>query len=385
MRAVVIGSGVIGSSVAHELAKAGATVTVFEKGRIASGTSAVSFAWTNANGKRPREYHALNVAGMRAYIDLAREFGDARWFNQTGSFEWWTTKAAQEKQAAGVRIEQGWGYGVDFITPDRVAIMEPDIDVKAIADAPIIYYPEEGWIDPLLYAATILRSASERWGLKVYTDTAIKAVEIRSGHVAAVVTATGERFDADVVVNCTGGASKDSLGDVPGIPMKSTIGVLAFTQPVATTLRRQFHADDLDVRPDGAGRLMLHKISVDDQLSEPKSLRPDGLEATTILDAARQYLPALKGVSIEAIRTTVRPIPGDGLTCAGPMPQVDGYYVGVTHSGISIAPQMGRLLADEIVHGTIREELSLFRPARFFADTSGSGMPKYAVAGPSHD
>jgi glycine/D-amino acid oxidase-like deaminating enzyme len=150
-------------------------------------------------------------------------------------------------------------------------------------------------------------------------------------------------------------------------------------------LKRQFHADDLDVRPDGAGRLMLHKISVDDQLTEPKSLRTDGLEATTILKAARELLPALETVSIEAIRTTVRPIPGDGLTTAGPMPQVDGYYVGVTHSGVTIAPQMARLLADEIVHGNIREELSMFRPSRFFADAGGSGVPEYAVASPSHD
>ncbi|RWH82125.1 MAG: FAD-binding oxidoreductase [Mesorhizobium sp.] len=385
MRAIVIGSGVIGSSVAYELAKAGAKVSVFEKGRIASGASAVSFAWTNANGKRPREYHALNVAGMRAYVDLAREFDSARWFNQTGSFEWWTTEAAQAKQLAGVKLEQEWGYGVDFISRDRITAMEPDIKVQAIGDAPIVYYPEEGWIDPVLYAACLLRSASERWGAQVYTGTQIKSLETRSGRVSGVRTAAGERFEADVVVSCTGGASQESLGDIPGIPMKSTIGVLAFTQPVAMTLRRQFHADDLDVRPDGAGRLMLHKISVDDQFSEPKSLQPDGFEATTILNAARELLPALEAVSIEAIRTTVRPIPGDGLTCAGPMPQVDGYYVGVTHSGVTIAPQLARLLADEIVRGNIREELSMFRPSRFFDGAPGSVIPKYAVAGPSHD
>jgi glycine/D-amino acid oxidase-like deaminating enzyme len=235
MRAIVIGSGVIGSSVAYELAKAGAKVSVFEKGRIASGASAVSFAWTNANGKRPREYHALNVAGMRAYVDLAREFGGARWFNQTGSFEWWSTKAAQAKQLAGVKLEQEWGYGVDFITRGHVAAMEPDINVKAIGDAPIIYYPEEGWIDPVLYAACLLRSASERWGAQVYTGAEIKSLETRSGRVTGVRTGSGERFEADVVVRCTGGSSKESLGDIPGIPMKSTIGVLAFTQPVAMT------------------------------------------------------------------------------------------------------------------------------------------------------
>ncbi len=384
MRAVVIGSGVIGSSVAYELAKAGAKVSVFERGRVASGTSAVSFAWTNANGKRPREYHALNVAGMRAYVDLAREFGDARWFTQTGSFEWWTTEAAQARQLAGVKLEQGWGYNVDFITPDRVAAMEPDINVKAIGDAPIIYYPEEGWIDPVLYAACLLRSASERWGTQVYTGTGITSLETKSGRVTGVRIASGECFDADIVVNCSGGSSSEGLGDIPGIPMRSTPGVLAFTQPVAMTLSRQFHADDLDVRPDGAGRLMIHKVSVDDTLSEPRPLQPDGVEATTLLAAARELLPALEAVRIEAIRTTVRPIPGDGLTTAGPMPQVDGYYVGVTHSGVTIAPHLARLLADEIVNGNISEELSMFRPSRFFAEGGSARIPQYTFAQNHH-
>ena len=56
MRVAVIGSGIIGSSVAYECAKAGATVTVFDSGRLAGGTSAVSFAWTNATSKTPRSY-----------------------------------------------------------------------------------------------------------------------------------------------------------------------------------------------------------------------------------------------------------------------------------------------------------------------------------------
>lgn len=386
MRAIVIGSGVVGSSVAYELAKAGAKVTVFEKNRIASGASAVSFAWTNANGKRPREYHALNVAGMRAYVDLARELGGGRWFNQTGSFEWWTTRAAQEKQAAGVKIEQGWGYGVDFITADRVAAMEPDIDVQMIGDAPIIYYPEEGWIDPVLYSAIILRSASERWDTRVYTGTQISALQTRSGRVTGVQTMSGERFEADVVVNCTGGWSNERLGDIPGIPMRSSVGILAFTPPVATTLKRQFHADDLDVRPDGAGRLMLHKVSVDNLLSEPRCLRPDGPEAMAILEAARDLLPVLDSVCIEAIRTTVRPVPGDGLTCAGPMPQVSGYYVGVTHSGVTIAPHLARLLADEIVRGNTYDDLSMFRPSRFFSSSGAErdSLPELAVAELNH-
>jgi glycine/D-amino acid oxidase-like deaminating enzyme len=159
MRVVVIGSGIIGSSVAYEAAKAGAQVTVFDSGRIAGGSSAVSFAWTNATGKNPRSYFALNVAGMRAHLELKREFGEAPWFKQTGSLEWRTTQEGQARLRESFQREQEWGYGVEWLDKKIVAQMEPDIDVSAIGDCPVAYYPEEGWVDPVLYAASLLRAA----------------------------------------------------------------------------------------------------------------------------------------------------------------------------------------------------------------------------------
>ena len=105
----------------------------------------------------------------------------------------------------------------------------------------------------------------------------------------------------------------------------------------------------MDVRPDGAGKIMIHKTSVDAALSEVKELQTDGAEATALLEAASKVLPALKSVDVEAIRTTVRPIPGDGLTCVGPIPQVSGYYAAITHSGVTLAPLLGRVAADEVV------------------------------------
>lgn len=382
MNVVVIGSGIVGSCVAYELAKAGAKVTLLESARIAGGASAASFAWTNANGKRPRPYHALNVAGMRAYIDLAREFGTAPWFYQTGSFEWWTTPQAQAQQRANVKIESEWGYGIEWIDRKALAAMEPDLDCDAVGDVPIVYYPEEGWVDPVLCVAWLLRAAADRWGLKAHEGARVTGLETQGGRVCAIRTDGGKRFEADAVVNCTGGSADQGLDGIPAIPMKSTIGILAFTPPVATTLRRQFHADDLDVRPDGSGRLMIHKIAIDDLISEPRALQTNGPEAVALLEAARAFLPVLDKVGIEAIRTTVRPIPGDGLPCAGRMPEIDGYYVAVTHSGVTIAPQLGKLLADEIVRGASREELSSFRPARFFSKTKapGKGAHEYAEA-----
>lgn len=366
MRIIVIGSGIVGSSAAYECAKAGADVIVLEAGRIAGGTSAVSFAWTNATTKRPRPYFDLNVAGMRAHLELKRDFGAAPWLTLTGSFDWRTVPETMDDYFENVRQMKEWGYGVEWIDKNRVAEMEPDIETSAMGDCPISYYAEEGWVDPVLYASWLLRAAKERWGAQVRVGSRVSEIETEGGRVQAVRTADGERYLADAVVNCTGGWSSERLGDAQGIPLSSTIGVLAITPPVALTLRSQLHADDLDLRPDGAGRIMIHKVSVDMTLKEPQTLSPTGEEAATLLEAASKVLPSLRSAGVEAIRTTVRPFPQDGLTCAGAMPDIAGHYMAVTHSGVTIAPQLGKVVADEVVRGKIHDEMETFRPQRFF-------------------
>jgi len=371
MRVVVIGAGIIGTSVAYEAAKAGAQVTVLDAGRIAGGASTTSFAWTNATGKRPQAYFALNVAGMRAHLDLAREFGHAPWFHQTGSIEWYSNEADWPAQLENADQMRDWGYGVEWISRARVAELEPEIDHSAIANSPVVYYPEEGWVQPALYAAWLLRAAKEKWNADIRPYSGVKSVDVRNGVAKAVKTFDGAVYEADAIINCTGSWAADVLDGVPAIPMVSNMGILGFTFPLATTLRRQFHMDDLDVRPDGAGRLMLHKISADALVTQMQPLDTAGLEAKHLLDAVRKILPAVQPGDMESIRTVIRPIPSDNLTCSGWIPGVEGYYVAVTHSGVSIAPHLGKAVAQEVVRGHAHESLHDFRPDRFMAAKNG--------------
>lgn len=369
MQVVVVGSGIVGSSVAYECAKAGARVTVLEAGRVSGATSSVSFAWTNATTKFPRPYYDLNVAGMRAHLELRRDFGTTPWLHQTGSVEWRNRAEDRAAYLENFRQMQEWGYGVDWISRKALAEMEPDVNIASIGEGPISYFPEEGWVDPALYCASLLRAAKERFGARVHEFARVTAIETKNGKVRLVRTAEGETFPADTVINCTGGWADATLGDARGIPLASTIGVLGFTPPVAVTLRSQLHADDMDIRPDGAGRIMIHKISVDQTLTAPDPLAPDSAQGLALLAAAREVLPALEAVDLEAIRTTVRPFPADGYTCAGAMPGIEGHYMAVTHSGVTISPYLGRAVADEVVRGEEHADLDTFRPQRFYQDT----------------
>ena len=95
-------------------------------------------------------------------------------------------------------------------------------------------------------------------------------------------------------------------------------------------------------------------------------LSPSMPEARGLVQRARQLLPSIGEVEPEAVRIGIRPIPGDHLSAIGPMPRTSGYYIAITHSGVTMSPFLGAAVADEIVRGQQRAELADFRPARFF-------------------
>jgi glycine/D-amino acid oxidase-like deaminating enzyme len=366
IKTIVIGAGVMGASVAYRLAAAGAAVTVLEATRIGGGTSGISFAWTNANKKPPKAYHDLNVAGMTAHRALADEFGATPWWHGGGSLEW---EAEPDRAAQRENVEQlrSWGYAAEWITRHQVQELEPDIDPAAIGDAPVAFYPEEGWLDPVVYAHAMLSAARLRHGADIVCGARVVDLIMAGDRVTGVRVANGTQYDADMVVNCAGRWTNEAARDAGlHLPLAPTVGFLVFTPPVAAGLSRVARTPIIDARPDGAGRLMLHWNSTDGTLSFDTTLSPSMPEARDLVRRARQLLPSIGDVEPEAVRIAIRPIPGDHFSAIGPMPRTSGYYIAVTHSGVTMSPFLGAAVADEIVGGRQRTELAEFRPARFF-------------------
>jgi glycine/D-amino acid oxidase-like deaminating enzyme len=363
IKTIVIGAGVMGASVAYRLAQAGAAVTVLEATRVGGGTSGISFAWTNAHKKPPKPYHDLNVAGMKAHLALADEFGATPWWHGGGSLEW---EAEPDRTAQRENVEQlrSWGYAAEWITLRQVQELEPDIDPAAIGDAPVAFFPEEGWLDPVVYAHAMLSAARLRHGAKVICGARVVDLITAGDRVTGVRIADGTQYEADTVVNCAGRWTNEATRDAGlHLPLAPTVGFLVFTPPVAAALSRVLRTPLIDARPDGAGRLML---ITDMALAFDTKLSPSMPEARDLVRRARQLLPSIGEVEPEAVRIAIRPIPADHLSAVGPMPRTSGYYIAVTHSGVTMSPFLGAVAADEIVGGRQRAELAHFRPARFF-------------------
>jgi glycine/D-amino acid oxidase-like deaminating enzyme len=365
MRIIVIGAGVMGASVAYRAAAAGASVTVLEAGRIGGGTSGVSFAWTNSSDKTPRSYHDLNVAGMKAHAALAEEFGATPWWHGGGNVEWTAPDGRAALQGKVERL-QSWDYAAEWITPKELLELEPDIDRALVGDAPIAWFPTEGWLDPVVYAAAMLGAARSR-GASVYCGVRVSETVMRGGRVTGVKAADGRLYEADLVVNCAGRWVNDPMSDAGlHLPLAPTVGFLVFTPPVAARVGRVVHSPIIQARPDGAGRLVLHWNATDATLAfdaRPAASMP---EARDLVQRACRLLPWIGNVEPEAARMAIRPIPGDSFSAVGPVSRVEGYYVAITHSGVTMSPFLGAAVADEIVHGRQRPELADFRPARFF-------------------
>ena len=361
-RIIVIGAGVMGASVAYRLAQAGASVTVLEATRVGGGTSGISFAWTNAHKKPPKPYHDLNVGGMKAHAALKDEFGDTPWWHGGGSLEWELEpdRAAQRENVAQL---QAWGYAAEWISVKQVQELEPDIDPATIDDAPVAYFPEEGWLDPVVYAHAML-SAARRHGAKVIYGARVVDLMMAGDRVTGIRLADSTRYEADIIINCGGRWANDVTRDAGlHLPLASTVGFLVFTPPVAAGLSRIVRTPTIDMRPDGAGRLML---LTDTALSFDAKISPSMPEARDWVRRARLLLPSIGEVEAEAVRIAIRPIPADHFSAIGPMPRTSGYYIAITHSGVTMSPFLGAAVADEIVRGQQRGELADFRPARFF-------------------
>ncbi len=363
---IVIGAGVMGASVAYRLAQAGAAVTVLEATRIGGGTSGISFAWTNAHRKPPKPYHDLNVGGMKAHAALRGEFGATPWWHDGGSLEW---EAEPDRASQRENVEQlrSWGYAAEWIDHKQVLELEPDIDPATIGDAPVAYFPEEGWLDPVVYAHAMLSAARRRHGAQVICGARVADLVMTGDRVSGVRTTDGTLHEADMVVNCAGRWTNEAVREAGlHLPLAPTVGFLVFTPPVAAGLSRVTRTSVIDARPDGAGRLMLHWNPTDATLKIDSKLSPSMPEARDLVRRARQLLPSIGEVEPEAVRIAIRPIPGDQLSAIGPMPRVSGYYLAVTHSAVTMSPFIGAAVADEVVRGQRRAELTDFRPARFF-------------------
>src|SRR5262245_54580081 len=235
-RVVIAGGGIIGANLAYRLARRGASVTVVERTKPASGATANSFAWINSTySKQPWAYFQLNRLGIEAWQQLDRELPGQLPIRWGGSVEWY----GDEKRAASFRAEirhhQGWGYPSHTIDEAALRQLEPQIDPGKVAIA--AHAEIEGSVDPVAVTEVLLARAANA-GARVLHPVELTALDQRNGRLRAVRTTTGD-IDADVLIIACG-TDTPRVAEMARVrvPLKESPGILVHTPPQARLLQR---------------------------------------------------------------------------------------------------------------------------------------------------
>jgi len=358
----VVGLGIVGASAVYAVAWADARVLALDAGTPGGGTSGSSFAWLNSVRKEPDVYHRLNAAGMTAHRDLSRELGGDAGYHEGGSLEWADDSDAERELRERVHRLASRGYPADWISRERATELEPGLAIPdQVRD--VAFFAADAWLDAPRLIGRLLAAASAR-GAEVRDGKAVRSLRMRGDRIEALVVDDDEVTARSFLV-CVGPATQaflEPLGVV--IPVGRVPGLLAVTSRPAVALGRVVHAPGLHLRPDAGGGLLLGAEDVDTLAANSGS--PASLSAL-LLERAGRVFPAARPLRIVDSRIGVRPMPGDRHTIAGRIPGLANGWLIATHSGITLGPLLGRLLADEIVRDKPSPTLAPFRPDRFLA------------------
>ncbi|MEU6673892.1 FAD-dependent oxidoreductase [Streptomyces sp. NPDC046925] len=188
---VVVGAGIVGSSVAYHLARRGVPVTLLEQGPApATGVTGTSFAWIgNAGGHWPGGAQVLREHVLADYGLLENELPGIN-LRRTGSLSWSGNTPSPDSQLGPGRFRIG---------RDDIAALEPNLRNPP---KQAIHTPGDAGVDPTALTRALTAAAAAH-GATVLYDTAVTALHMTGGRVRGVLTPAG-LHRADTVVLAAG-------------------------------------------------------------------------------------------------------------------------------------------------------------------------------------
>ncbi|MBA4783111.1 MAG: GcvT family protein [Rhizobiales bacterium] len=203
-RAVIIGGGIAGCSVAYHLAKLGwRDIVLLERKKLTSGTTWHA-AGLIAQLRATKNMTKLAKYSQELYGGLEAETGIATGFRRCGSISAALTGERLEELRRQASMARAFGVDVEEISPTEIKARYPYLNIEDVAGG--VYLPLDGQGDPANIAMALARGARMR-GALIIEDVKVTAIQKKAGRVCGVCWQSAEdqgTIATDHVVNCAG-------------------------------------------------------------------------------------------------------------------------------------------------------------------------------------
>jgi 4-methylaminobutanoate oxidase (formaldehyde-forming) len=371
-RAVVIGGGVTGCSVALHLARAGWTdVVLLEKGELTSGSTAHAAGLVTMFNPSP-----TMMAFRRYSVELYGELGV---FERVGSLRIASSPNSLKELQRGVSRARGIGLDVDLISPDETLNLMQAASPDSLFGS--VWVPGDGFLDP--HTATYaLADAARELGVRIRTGERVTALELSDRRALTAVRSEAGRIECEVAVDAAG-IWAPRVAAMAGVRLPSTPvdhQHIALKAVPGWELPRDMPCfrdpDNLVYGTSEAGGIVFGGYEPDPVARwvdgapwehSGRSLPPDLDRFELLLQGAARRFPFVADAEIVKLVCHPDAMTPDANPLVGPVPEVRGLWVaaGLSLNGFGGAGGLGRSLAEWITGGETELDLTSFRPWRF--------------------
>ncbi len=349
---VIVGGGIVGSSIAWHLTEAGCrNVLVIEREtHQGKGSTGKSMGGVRAQFSTPVNIR-MSLYSIPFYAEFEERLGHPSGYRPQG----YLFMATSDKHMAYLRAnydkQVAMGLkGVRLVSADDIRAMYPQVRSDDIVGGS--FCPTDGFVDPYSAMVGFMTRAAER-GAKLWRDTQVTAIEVKNGEVAAVGTSRG-RVDTRVVVNAAGAWAAEVARmagvELPVEPLRRQLiptepfDQFPHTAPMIIDMSNGFH-----FRPESLG-FLLAWADPEETPGYKMDFEPSFIEKVLTRAAAR--VPMFENLAVNPKRAWagLYEMTPDHHPILGGTAQVKGLYFanGFSGHGVMHAPATGKIVSDLI-------------------------------------